>query len=59
MIVSMYYPPYFFYQLLRVASGYKNPILSGIIKVLGLKKKLDMLCDDIADNPNLIGVLNR
>lgn len=59
MIVSMYYPPYFLYQLLRVASGYKNPVLSGIIKVLGLKKKLDMLCDDVADNPNLIGVLNR
>ncbi len=59
MIISMTYPPYFLYQLLRVASGYKNPILSGIIKVLGLKKKLDLLCDDIADSPNLIGVLNR
>lgn len=59
MIISMYYPPYFLYQLLRVASGYKNPILSGIIKVLGLKKKLDGLCDDIADSPNLIGALNR
>lgn len=59
MIISMFYPPYFLYQLLRVASGYKNPILSGVIKALGLKKKLEMLCDDIADSPNLLGVLNR
>ena len=59
MIISMSYPPYFLYQLLRVDSGYKNPIISGVVKAIGLKKKLDDLSDDIADNPNLIGALHR
>ena len=59
MIISQYYPPYFLYQLLRVASGYKNPIISGVIKALNLKRKLDELANDIADSPNLLGNLNR
>ena len=59
MIIAMSYPPYFLFQLLRVASGYKNPIISGIVKAIGLKRKLEELADDIADNPNLVGVLNR
>lgn len=59
MIISMSYPPYFLYQLLRIASGYKNPIVSGVIKAIGLKRKLEDLSDDVADNPNLIGALNR
>ena len=59
MIISMSYPPYFLYQLLRVASGYKSPIISGVIKAIGLKRKLDELGEDISDNPNLIGALHR
>ena len=59
MIIAQYYPPYFLYQLMRVASGYKNPIISGIVKALGLKRKLDDMANDIADGSNLIGVLNR
>lgn len=59
MIIAMSYPPYFLYQLLRVASGYKNPVISGVVKAIGLKRKLEELSDDVADNPNLIGALNR
>jgi len=59
MIIAMDYPPYWVYQLLRVASGYKNPVISGIVKTLGLKNKLQGFADDVADNPNLIGALTR
>lgn len=59
MIISMSYPPYFLYQLLRIASGYKNPIISGVVKAIGLKRKLEELSDDVADNPNLIGAIRR
>jgi len=59
MVIALDYPPYFVYQLLRVASGYKNPIISGIIKTLGVKNKLMGFADDVADNPNLVGALNR
>ena len=59
MIIAMSYPPYFLHQLLRVASGYKNPILSGVIKAIGLKRDLEELAGDVADNPSLVGALNR
>ena len=59
MVIAMDYPPYFVYQLLRVASGYKNPIISGIVKTLGIKNKLMGFADDVADNPNLVGALTR
>ena len=59
MVIALDYPPYWVYQLLRVASGYKNPIVSGIVKTLGLKNKLQGFADDVADNPNLIQSLMR
>lgn len=59
MIIAADYPPYWLYQLMNVASGYKNPVISGIVKTLNLKNKLMTLADDVADNANLLSALTR
>lgn len=59
MVIAADYPPYWLYQLINVASGYKNPTISGIVKTLNLKNKLMSLADDVADNPNILSGLAR
>lgn len=60
MIIAADYPPYWLFQLVNVASGYKNPVISGITKTfMSLERDLRDLADDVADNPNLLSALNR
>ncbi len=47
MLVATDYPPYWVYQLMRMASGYKNFLISNIFRMSSLKKGLDKFIDTL------------
>ena len=58
MMIAMDYPPYWVYQLLRVAAGYKNPVMSNIIKLSNTKAKVTQFCQELESSP-LVTKFNR
>ena len=59
MIIAIDYPPYWVYQMLRVASGYKNPVISNVIKLMNLKPKLMQFADDLEVSNIITKKVNR
>lgn len=59
MMLAIDYPPYWVYQMLRVASGYKNPVISNVIKLMNLKPKLMMFADDLESSNIITKKVNR
>lgn len=47
MMIGVDYPPYWLYQMLRLASGYKNPVMSNAIHLLGHKNKLSQFVQEL------------
>lgn len=58
MMIAIDYPPYWVYQLIRVASGYKNPVMSNIIKLTNTKLKLMQFAKEL-ESSSLISNFNR
>ena len=52
--IALDYPPYWLWQLLRVASGHKNWLISSYLKITNTKAKLDLFCKDIVSSNVLI-----
>ena len=53
MMIALDYPPYWVYQMLRVASGAKNPVINNYIRLTGNKNKLIAFADAVVSS-NLI-----
>lgn len=50
MLVALDFPPYWVYQMLRVAHGYKNPVMSNMLKLTGTKIKLQQFASDLSES---------
>lgn len=59
MMIAIDFPPYWIYQMLRVASGYKNPTMSTVVKVYNLKNKLEQFADEFHRTNVCVEQLNR
>ena len=60
MMIAMDYPPYWVYQMLRIASGYKNPVMSNVIKLNGqLKTKVNQFAMELQSSNQITSKLNR
>lgn len=59
MMIAIDYPPYWAYQMFRLASGYKNPVMSNVIKILGSKNKLTEFAMDIIQSNIVIDGVRR
>ena len=60
MMVAIDYPPYWVYQMLRIASGYKNPVMSNVIKLNGqLKTKVNQFATELQASNQITAKLNR
>ena len=59
MAIALEYPPYWVYQLLRVASGAKIPTLSNVIKLRNLKSKIMQFATDIVGTNAIINKVKR
>lgn len=58
MLIALDFPPYWVYQMLRVAHGYKNPIMSNMLKLTGTKIKLQQFAKDMAESDVIIRKVN-
>lgn len=59
MLLAIDFPPYWVYQMLRVASGYKNPVMSNMVKLTGTKLKLQQFAKDLCDSNVIVRKVNR
>lgn len=60
MMIAMDFPPYWVYQMLRIASGYKNPVMSNVIKLnTTLKQKVTQFATEMQSTNQLLIKLNR
>lgn len=53
MMIALDYPPYWVFQMLRVASGAKNPVISNYLRLSGNKAKLNSFAEAVVTS-NLI-----
>ncbi len=47
MLIAADYPPYWVYQLMRMSSGYKNFMMSSLLKMPSLKRNYDRFIDTL------------
>jgi hypothetical protein len=60
MMIAMDYPPYWVYQMLRIASGYKNPVMSNVIKLnASMKQKVTQFATELQTSNQILTKLNR
>jgi hypothetical protein len=60
MMIAMDFPPYWVYQILRIASGYKNPVMSNVLKLnVSMKQKVTQFANELQTSNQLILKLNR
>lgn len=60
MMIAIDFPPYWVYQMLRIASGYKNPVMSNVIKLNGmLKTKVTSFATELQSTNQLLMKLDR
>lgn len=59
MAIALEYPPYWVYQLLRVASGAKVPTMSNVIKLRNTKGKILQFANDIMGTGAVIDKVKR
>ena len=60
MMIAMDYPPYWVYQMIRLASGYKNPVMSNVIKLnSSMKTKLIGFANELQSTNQILNKLNR
>lgn len=59
MLIAMDYPPYWVYQMLKVAYGYKNPVMSNMLKLTGTKVKLQQFAKDICDSDVIVRKVDK
>lgn len=53
MMLALDFPPYWVHQLLKLASGIKNPMLATIFKSTNLKRNLNKFIIDLLKSPTL------
>jgi len=58
MCVAVDYPPYWVYQMLRVASGAKNPLMSNFLKTTNTKNNLLKWADSIVTSNIIVEKMN-
>ena len=54
MLMAIDFPPYWVYQMLKVAYGYKNPVMNNMVKLTGSKAKLQQFAKDLCDSGVII-----
>lgn len=60
MMIAMEFPPYWVYQMLRIASGYKNPVMSNVLKLnAGMKQKTVAFATELQTSSQLLTKLSR
>ena len=60
MMIAVDYPAYWVFQMLRVASGYKNPIMSNVIKLnTQMKTKINTFATELQSSNQILTKLNR
>ena len=59
MLIAMDYPPYWVYQLIKSASGAKNPIITNVIKQTGYKQKIMQFATELNVSGGLVEKLKR
>ena len=59
MAIALEYPPYWVYQLLRVASGAKIPTMSNVIKIRNTKGKIVQFASDIIASGAIVNKVKR
>ena len=59
MAIALEYPPYWVYQLLRVASGAKIPTMSNVIKIRNTKGKIVQFAADMVATGAVINKVKR
>ena len=60
MMIAVDYPAYWVYQMIRVASGYKNPVMTNVIKLnTQLKTKITGFASEIQSSNQILSKLNR
>ena len=60
MMIAIDYPPYWVFQMLRVVSGYKNPVMSNVIRLnTSLKNKLVSFATELQASNQITAKLNR
>lgn len=60
MMIAVDYPAYWVFQMLRVASGYKNPIMSNVIKLnTQMKTKINGFAQELQSSNQILSKLNR
>lgn len=59
MMIAVDYPPYWVYQMLRLVSGYKNPVMSNAIHLLGHKNKLIQFAQELQQSNITTQKVNR
>lgn len=59
MLLAVDYPPYWVYQMLKVAHGYKNPVMSNMLKLTGTKIKLQQFAKDLAESNIILRKLDK
>lgn len=53
LYIALDYPPYWVYQLLKLASGIKHPVISTIFRTSNIKKKMDEFIKELVVTPTL------
>lgn len=59
MAIALEYPPYWVYQLLKVASGAKIPTLSNVIKLRNMKGKIMQFATEMVGSGAIINKVKR
>lgn len=59
MAIALEYPPYWVYQILRVASGAKIPTISNVVKLRNSKSKIVQFANDIVATGAVINKVKR
>lgn len=59
MAIALEYPPYWVYQLLRVASGAKIPTISNVVRLRNIKGKIVQFATDIVGTGAVINKVKR
>lgn len=60
MMIAVDYPAYWVFQMLRVASGYKNPVMSNVIKLnTQMKTKINGFASELVSSNQILTKLNR
>jgi hypothetical protein len=59
MLLAIDFPPYWVFQMLKVAYGYKNPVMNNMLRLSGTKTKLQEFAKNICDSGIIVKKVQR